>query len=552
MNRIRRLIAVLVIFTIVFTCIPAMTGEFDVHAASAKKPVKVTGLKKYATGTDYIQVQWNKIKRNKNTKGYAVYLNGKLYKRVGVKTNRYKISNLKYNTAYKVSVRAYNTYKQKQYYNSKTKKWQTKKPAKKNWRGKKTRKVTAYAYGTASATLTIKTTKKPSADKNTSGPTNGQTPNGGNNSQTATDAWFRDWEGVQDLIALPSTDNYVFQISSIKPENLTVSISNPEVAKITREVNKRKIGENAYSYIYWWIIDYLKSGKTSVTVKNYDGQVKTFNIEVLDDAPRYSYEVMFVNQPYGGLNGGIYIKTNNPKVDFSLKFYKNGKALTEVVSNLSSFADKYIDVSLDNEVSSGIFKVSGGYFKFGSISDSGNITAKIHENVYDSKGAYRGTIEAYAGNIYVKNYAEEYDTWLQSIIDKVTTATMTKQQKMRAIEKYMQEHSVYSKTVEGKSGYVYLLKEHGEPTWKREPYEYNSYSSPACLVDFGKKIGYPLHNCYNDYPSGTDGWYMTHYMAKSEEDGSYYYFCQAQSTNVVRPSDITQFNFNTHNFIKCN
>ena len=111
MNRIRRLIAVFAIFTIVFTSIPAMTGKLDVHAASVKKPVKVIGLKKYATGTDYIQFQWNKIKKNKNTKGYAIYLNGKLYKRVGVKTYRHKISNLKYNTAYKVSVRAYNTYK---------------------------------------------------------------------------------------------------------------------------------------------------------------------------------------------------------------------------------------------------------------------------------------------------------------------------------------------------------------------------------------------------------------------------------------------------------
>ncbi len=129
------------------------------EAASVKKPVKVTGLKKYAVGTNYVHFQWTKIKKNKNTKGYAIYLNGKLYKRVGVKTNRYKIAKLKSNTSYKVSVKAYNTYKQKQYYNSKTKKWQTKKPAKKNWKGKKTRKVTKYAYGSASATLTLKTTK---------------------------------------------------------------------------------------------------------------------------------------------------------------------------------------------------------------------------------------------------------------------------------------------------------------------------------------------------------------------------------------------------------
>lgn len=159
MKKIRSIFAILTIAALMFTSIPVMTGTFNAHAASVKKPVKVTGLKKYAVGTNYVHFQWNKIKKNKNTKGYAIYLNGKLYKRVGVKTYRYKIPKLKSNTSYKINVRAYNTYKQKQYYNTKTKKWQTKKPAKKNWKGKKTRKVTAYAYGPASATLSLKTTK---------------------------------------------------------------------------------------------------------------------------------------------------------------------------------------------------------------------------------------------------------------------------------------------------------------------------------------------------------------------------------------------------------
>ena len=122
-----RLAIVFMAFAVTFTSLPLMTGDFTVHAAAPKKPAKVTGLKKQAVGTSYITVQWTMIKKNKNTKGYAIYLNGKLYKRVGVKTNRYKIANLKSNTAYKVQVRAYNSYKQKQYYNSKTKKWVVKK-----------------------------------------------------------------------------------------------------------------------------------------------------------------------------------------------------------------------------------------------------------------------------------------------------------------------------------------------------------------------------------------------------------------------------------------
>ena len=176
MKRVRSILAIFMIAALFFTSVPALGEGLDVHAASVKKPVKVTSLKKYAAGTDYIHFQWGKIKKNKNTKGYAIYLNGKLYKRVGVKTYRYKIPKLKSNTAYKVSIRAYNTYKQKQYYNSKTKKWQTKKPAKKNWKGKKTRKVTAYAYGPASATLTIKTTTSAPVQQNPVTVTNPTTP----------------------------------------------------------------------------------------------------------------------------------------------------------------------------------------------------------------------------------------------------------------------------------------------------------------------------------------------------------------------------------------
>lgn len=69
------------------------------------------------------------------------------------------------NTKYSYKVRAYKTYSVKKYYNSKSKKWQTKKPNKKYWKacpsgkykGKKTIYVTYYKYGKYSSLKTIKT-----------------------------------------------------------------------------------------------------------------------------------------------------------------------------------------------------------------------------------------------------------------------------------------------------------------------------------------------------------------------------------------------------------
>lgn len=68
---------------------------------------------------------------------------------------------------YKYIVRAFNTYKVTKYYNSKTKKWVTKKPASKNWKEKKKKKVTAYRYSLATDSDAIKfsTDYKPESSK---------------------------------------------------------------------------------------------------------------------------------------------------------------------------------------------------------------------------------------------------------------------------------------------------------------------------------------------------------------------------------------------------
>lgn len=148
--------AVLIIAAMVITCVPMASGSFNVHAASAKKPAKVTGVAKVSSGTSTISIKWTKIKKNKNTKGYTIYRNGSSIGSVGKGTSSFTDRNLSPDTTYTYQVRAYNTYKVKQWYNKKTGRWQTKKPKSKKIRGK-SKKVTKYKYGPASAAVTIRT-----------------------------------------------------------------------------------------------------------------------------------------------------------------------------------------------------------------------------------------------------------------------------------------------------------------------------------------------------------------------------------------------------------
>lgn len=127
---------ILIVLFALMMCVSLLSVPVD----AASKPAKVGNVKATAQSTTAIKVTWNKVR---GAAGYQVY-QGKT--RVAtVKGNSYTKGKLKPNTKYTYKVRAYKTYKQTQWYNKKTKKWQTSKPAYRN-RGK-SRKVTKYLYG---------------------------------------------------------------------------------------------------------------------------------------------------------------------------------------------------------------------------------------------------------------------------------------------------------------------------------------------------------------------------------------------------------------------
>lgn len=155
----RSAIVIFMSVAVACTAIPVALGELTASAAAPKKPAKVASLKANATSQTTITLKWGKVK-TKGTKGYMVYrYNLSTGKWVAVKnikkatTLTFKDQKLKAGTSYKYKVRAYTTYKQ--YYNTKTKKWVNKKPAKNNWKTKKSR--TKYIYGAYSTVKSFKT-----------------------------------------------------------------------------------------------------------------------------------------------------------------------------------------------------------------------------------------------------------------------------------------------------------------------------------------------------------------------------------------------------------
>ena len=152
-NMMKRLLTTLVIFALVFTCIPAISGTLEADASAKPSPVNSIKLKSY--GMHEITVSWGKAKKNVN--GYTIYRDGKVLKHVGKSVTSYKNTGLQPDTEYTYYVRAYRNVKQKQWFNKKTGKWQTKKPAKKI-RGK-SRKVSVKLYGRSSPKQKLRTGK---------------------------------------------------------------------------------------------------------------------------------------------------------------------------------------------------------------------------------------------------------------------------------------------------------------------------------------------------------------------------------------------------------
>ena len=150
-RNISRVISILLAFCVAFSGLPLLAGSLDVNAASVTK--KKIMLKAAVTGKTTVKLKWNKVKSP--GKGYAVFRDGKVIKRLSTKKTSFADKGLKPGSKHRYQIKTYTKKKVTKWYNKKTGKWQKKKPAKK-YCGK-SKKVWTYIYKKKSNIVRVKT-----------------------------------------------------------------------------------------------------------------------------------------------------------------------------------------------------------------------------------------------------------------------------------------------------------------------------------------------------------------------------------------------------------
>ncbi|MCI8683482.1 MAG: hypothetical protein HFH50_10940 [Lachnospiraceae bacterium] len=347
--------------------------------------------------------------------------------------------------------------------------------------------------------------------------------------------------------------------SSSKHGKISWKSSNTEVADFVIEADKDDVeGES--------VLLYAEQAGTTTIKATVDGKSVSRKITVTDFKPKYTYEINFLNQPYANLFSIVYVKTENPSTDnFNLFFYDTATQKENEPLFMPGNGTVYEDLkSMGVMTPSFLYKTDGGYLGLFMFEIPGKTSITVQEFAIDSKGNKiydhpggqdglgRPILEnAELGYIDIKDIDKEQTAWMQSLINQVTTNSMTKKEKMQTITSYMLSHSVYTKTAADSGHYISLAADEGVPFWKFEKFEFNSYTSPALLTAFGKMINYPLENLYYKYKYGTPEWQAWHMVAQSIEDGTNYQFCPPTDSNVIDTDNIEQIDLSRWNFYTC-
>lgn len=273
-----------------------------------------------------------------------------------------------------------------------------------------------------------------------------------------------------------------------------------------------------------------RTGKTyyaRVRSFNYEGTTKVYGpwgeareISVGDtdtqrDTPaKYSYEAYFVDKTtrddiYSGVTKVLYIKTDNPDPSSISLTLPNGDSATNISSSTT-----YDDIAYSNtyDRDQDLKRVEGGYVMNLQITEPGPLTVQIRETNADGYAIAR----EYDWNVIDSTEARR--SWMQGIIDDVTTSDMDSFEKMDAVCEYLVEDSgfvyITNVKVNGEAVGVTLASVPNSPYFRS--HRWDSYTSPYALCDFAELIGGfdKIHCMYYDYPQGTPEWDEYHHYAE--------------------------------------
>lgn len=241
-----------------------------------------------------------------------------------------------------------------------------------------------------------------------------------------------------------------------------------------------------------------------------------------DAKPKYNYELKIMNSQdknlYNDSKVVIYVKTNNPdpysfkadcgtsklvkKEDESGVFYTTEDEFHEIIN-----VNAYDDVHYTGKNNA----VAGGY---------------LNTYIWDTPGTKNFTIQEKVGEkwasaasmtIQIKDAGQAETQWVQSVLAEVTDDTMTKDEKLENVRRYVLREFKYDRN--NSNGSVYLLADVGI-YWERK--HIDCWDATDIMCRFAKEFGLESRWTYAGY--------LQHYYATVTIDGQDYDACPMSET----------------------
>lgn len=262
----------------------------------------------------------------------------------------------------------------------------------------------------------------------------------------------------------------------------------------------------------------VKKKKTSDKKKkdedNTPKQPSTPPEQPVDVKAKYSYELKIMNSKdknlYNNSKVVIYVKTNNPdpysfkadcgtsrlvkKEDENGVFYTTEDEFHEIIA-----PKEYADVHYTNDYNA----VNGGYIFIYEWDTPGTKNFTIQEKVGEK------WVTAAKMDIELKDNEKAEQEWVQAVLAEVTDDTMTKDEKLEKVRRYVLDNFKYDRTNE--KGSIYLLADVGV-YWERKYID--CWDATDIMCRFAKELGLEGRWTYAGY--------KLHYYATITIDGEDY------------------------------
>lgn len=264
--------------------------------------------------------------------------------------------------------------------------------------------------------------------------------------------------------------------------------------------------------------------------------------KIISGKPKYSYEFYFLDKEttemYTDSPRIFYVKTDNPDPN-TFMILKKGLNY----ESWGNWRDFYEGIEYHQETQNKTegMEVDGGYVGCWWFKEAGTAEIEIRE---ESLEGYK-IVKTFP--IKVRDTKAEKEAWMKEVIAKATTPDMDPFDKISAICHYILYDLNFKYppcTDVPRKRYVSHPMMESDPFFVKK--RWDSFISPREICEFAKMIGGfdDIHNCYYDYPVGSQGWESWHAIAKLTigDEVRSFSACPLFETGLVDKIETVDFN----------